>query len=219
MIHRSSAAILAARLSLSAAAPLVAGCGSSGPGVVPNVWDAPAKGDPAASSGLPVERYFPMVDGHIYSYRTMAESGDEGLLVARVARLEAGAGELVFPSGGKRFEYTPEGVRIASGANAGAFVLKMPLSVGHAWRGEHGGQTRIDATDVALQLPAGDFQGCLRTVEERGGDVTARYVTVFCPDVGVVFLEATAGMSFERAELESYAPPVDLGPDGVRRIE
>jgi hypothetical protein len=215
MTLRSAAALVAALL-----APHAAGCGPSSPDAAsPNVWDAPSKGDAAASSGLPVERYFPMVDGHIYSYRTMGESGDEGLLVARVVRHDAGSGELTFPSGGKRFEYTAEGVRIASGANAGAFVLKTPLSVGQSWRGEHGGQTRIDATDVAIQLPAGDFQGCLRTVEERGGDVTARYVTVFCPDVGVVSLEATAGMSFERAELMSYAAPVDLGPEGVRRIE
>jgi hypothetical protein len=38
---------------------------------------------------------------------------------------------------------------------------------------------------------------------------------VFCPDVGVVALEVVSGMSLERAELKSYAPPVNIGPSGV----
>lgn len=214
--ERSSARILVTSIALASAA----GCGAASPSAPPqDVWTAPPVGHPDASSGLDIERFFPLVDGHIYNYTTMGESGDTGMLIARVSRTSESSGELRFPSGAKRFEYTPEGVRIASGSGAGAFVLKTPLSAGTAWRGEHGGQARIDAVDVSIQLPAGDFTGCLRTVEERGGDLPARYTTVFCPDVGVVSLEATAGMSFERAELKSYAAPVDLGPDGVRRVE
>lgn len=218
MIRAGSSAL--ALPSVIWAALAVAGCSSSPPAPAgPNVWQAPADGAAGASSGLPVERYFPMVDGWIYSYVTMGETGDAGMLMARVARLDASVGELRFPSGTKRFEYTAEGVRISSGANAGSFVLKTPIAVGQTWRGEHGGEVRIDAIDVALELPAGAYRDCLRTVEQRGGDVPARYVTVFCPDVGVVSLEASAGLSFEKAELKSYAAPIDLGPDGVKRVE
>jgi hypothetical protein len=39
--------------------------------------------------------------------------------------------------------------------------------------------------------------------------------TTFCPDVGIVLLEAASGAAIERAELKSYGPPVEIGPDGL----
>jgi hypothetical protein len=178
--------------------------------------DAPYVPREAFSSGSAVERYFPLVDGYIYSYATMSESGDMGVLNATAARSSPLAGELRSSASARRFEYTPEGV--VSAAN-GAFILKTPLTPGSTWRGEHGGVTRIDATDLAITVLAGSFAGCVRTVEERGGDRPARYITVFCPDVGVIALEVTSGMTLERAELKSYAPPVRIGPDGLVRTQ
>jgi hypothetical protein len=97
----------------------------------------------------------------------------------------------------------------------GSYVLKMPLEVGNSWRGEHGGTTRVAEVGVSVNVPAGHFDGCVLTVEERFGDRPARYATTFCPDVGIVALEASSGAEAERAELKSYAPPVYIGPDGI----
>ncbi|WP_437316433.1 hypothetical protein [Sorangium sp. So ce385] len=190
------------------------GCGGAPAPARPAAWNAAPDGQQGASSGTQAERYFPLVDGHIYHYATMSEGGEQGLLVARVHRADERRGELRFPSGVKRFAFTPEGV-IRS--DTGVFVLKEPIAPGTTWTGEHGGRARIAAVDAAIEVPAGRFTGCVQTVEERLGDRPARFVSTFCPDVGVVAIEAASGASYERAELKSYAPPVDVGPDGLRR--
>lgn len=201
---------------LAALAVALLGCGGApAPGAAGTTsWNAAPDGQTGASSGTPAERYFPLVDGHVYHYVTRSDGGGEGLLVARVHRADERRGELRFPSGVKRFEFTREGV---VRSDTGVFVLKQPIAPGTAWAGEHGGRARITAVDAAVEVPAGRFTGCVQTVEERLGDRPARYVSTFCPDVGVVAIEAVSGASHETAELKSYAPPLDLGPDGVRR--
>ncbi|WP_437779252.1 hypothetical protein [Sorangium sp. So ce1097] len=201
---------------LAALALALLGCGGApAPGAAgPTSWSAAPDGQTGASSGTQAERYFPLVDGHVYHYVTRSDGGGEGLLVARVHRADERRGELRFPSGVKRFEFTSEGV---VRSDTGVFVLKQPIAPGTAWAGEHGGRATITAVDAAVAVPAGQFTGCVQTVEERLGDRPARYVSTFCPDVGVVAIEAVSGASHEKAELKSYAPPFDMGPDGVRR--
>lgn len=206
----------AVRLAASALLFGPIGCGgasATAPAPHEAALTAPASGV-AASSGTAVERFFPLVDGRLYEYRTMSELGEEGLLVARVHRTDATHGELRYPSGTKRFEYTPEGVKNGEGA----FVLKAPLEVGASFRGEHGGTTRIVSTSASATTRAGTFSGCVQTTEERLGDRPVRYTTTFCPDVGIVALEAAGPTTVERAELRSYGAPTSIGPDGLQRI-
>lgn len=197
------------------AAPPHAGLGPGAAAPPPGAsWSAPPPGAPGASSGSPIERFFPLVDGHVYQYATTNDAGERGVIVARVRRESAGVGELRLPSGSKRFAYTPEGVILEG---RGAFVLREPLAVGASWPGEHGGLTRVVAAAVSAEVPAGRFAGCVQTLEERLGDRPLRYLSTFCPDVGLVALEASGGASYERAELRSYGPPVQIGPDGLTR--
>ena len=207
----------AAALALSALA-LAMGCGPASEGARASApaWTAPPAGVQGASSGTRAERYFPLVDGHVYAYATSNEAGEQGILVARVHRSGDREGELRFPSGVKRFEYAAEGVVLAG---KGAFVLKEPIAVGTSWVGEHGGQARILGVEATIEVPAGRFTGCVQTIEVRGGDRPARYVSTFCPDVGVVSLEAESSTSYERADLKSYGPPMQVGPDGLQRID
>lgn len=206
------------RAIIAALALALLGCGSSEPpppahaGSTYEPGGSPASPTSATSSGTSLERYFPLVNGYIYSYATMTETGEPGVLTLTAQRSSPMFGELRVASRLRRFAYTPEGV---VNADIGAFLLKAPLAPGNSWRGEHGGLTRVDAADLVVAVPAGTFRGCVRTVEERRGDVPIRYTTVFCPDIGVVALEVVSGMSLERAELKSYAPPVQIGPDGV----
>ncbi|AUX27145.1 hypothetical protein SOCEGT47_077250 [Sorangium cellulosum] len=200
---------------LAALALALLGCGGADRAAPPPAWNAAPDGQRGASSGTQAERYFPLVDGYIYHYATTNEVGEQGLLVARVHRAGERHGELRFPSGVRRFEFTAGGV---VRSDTGAFVLKEPIAPGTTWIGEHGGRARIAAVGVAIEVPAGRFSGCVQTVEERLGDRPARFVSTFCPDVGVVAIEATGATSHEKAELRSYAPPVDVGPDGVRRL-
>lgn len=204
------------RFALAAALPLaLAACGGAAPAAAPkaSTFTAPASGV-TATSGTELERFFPLVDGRLYEYRTEGDSGERGLLVARVHRTDAAHGELQYPTGTKRFELASDGVR----ATSGAYVLKAPLEVGATWRGEHGGDVRVVSTSASVQTPAGSFSGCVQTVEERLGDSPVRYTTTFCPDVGIVELQAASGETVERAELRSYGAPTTIGPDGLDRV-
>jgi hypothetical protein len=210
----------ACRPALALALALVGGgCGGADDAATTpaNRWTNPADGSAAASSGTDLERYFPLVDGNIYHYVTEGDAG-EGLLVARAARTDARRGELRFPSGAKRFEYASDGVKVMGGAGS-AYVLKAPLTAGATWVGEHGGTTTVLSADAVIETRAGRFTGCVQTLEEKKGDTPAKYATTFCPGTGIVVLEVASGAGLERAELKSYGPPVDLGPDGLTRTQ
>jgi hypothetical protein len=170
------------------------------------------------ASGTPLERLFPLVDQAVYQYVLETDDGQD-VLLGRVARTGANRGTLHLPGGTKLFEYAPEGVKLVSAEWGPVYVLKQPLSLGQSWRGEHGGTVEVIAVDAAVDVPAGHYEGCVQTLETRGGDRPLRVATTFCPDTGIVLLEAAAGAALERAALKSYGPPVAIGPDGVRRIQ
>lgn len=187
-------------------------------------WTA-GRGDATARSGLPAETWFPLVDGTIFQYRTTSEGGaseadgpQAGILPARVFRSSARVGELRMPSGTRRFEYRDDGLATLTRDGVWAMVFRLPAEVGPTWRGEHGGTARWEAVDLAVEVPAGRFTGCARVREERGGDRPAVFATTFCPGTGVVVLEAAGGGAAERAELVYAGPPLDLGPDGTKRL-
>ena len=208
-------------LPISALCLLLSGCSATTDGATaatPSPWLAPNGGPPNAASGSSVERFFPLVDGMIYTYTTVNETGEEGLLVARVHRSDAHHGELRFPAGAKAFELAPDGVLLGARGGEPSYVLKLPLAVGTSWRGEHGGQSRILSTAASIDAPAGHYEGCVQTLEERLGDRPTRYATTFCPEVGVVQVEVSTGANYERAALKSYAPPVRMREDGTDRL-
>jgi hypothetical protein len=170
----------------------------------------------APRSAVPIERLFPILDGHVYSYAMSGDPGESGepagsVLIARVSRTGPSTGELRWGASSKRFEYRPDGV---ADTRSGAYILKSPLAIGASWRGDRG-LIRVTSIDASPVVPAGRFASCVETVEERRGDSPIQITTIFCPDVGVVVLQASSGMGVDRAELRSYAPPVDLGPDGL----
>jgi hypothetical protein len=185
-------------LAILSAAVTAAACGGSEP-------SAPAarRAEAAAPSGA--ERYFPLEEGRLYHYVT-SEGGEPGMLVAKVRRTDAAHGELRLSDATKRFSITPDGVAYVDGA----FLLKAPLELGSSWPGEHGGRTKIVATDASVDVAAGHFGSCLTTVEEGGRPEGSRYATTYCPGVGMVLLVVTAGGREARAELKSYGMPVKI---------
>ncbi len=208
------------RLLAPALGLLLAACGASGgsESVASSPWLVPATGQTNAVSGTKVERFFPLVDGMVYTYVPLHEVGDAGMLIARVHRTDPNHGELRFPTGAKQFELAPDGVMVHGRAGESSYVLKIPLQVGTSWRGEHGGQSRILKSDAIIETPAGHYENCVQTLEERLGDRPTRYSTTFCPTVGVVQIEVATGANYERAALKSYAPPLRMREDGTERL-
>jgi hypothetical protein len=172
---------------------------------------------PVGPSDAALERFFPLVDGMIYQYETENDQGERGVLVARVARPEPTRGELRLSNTVKRFRFASDGVLLESAAGP-VYLLKEPVTVGASFRGEHGGMTRIASTSATASVPAGHFDGCLQTIEERAGDRPVRYTSTYCAGTGLVLLEVASSGSFERASLRSYAAPVQMKPDGLERF-
>ena len=183
---------------------LLTACASASTGSDP----APAT-PPVATTAA--ERFFPLEEGKIYSYATH-DNEDIGMLVARVHRSDATHGELRLSNATQRFAVLPDGITFVGGA----YVLKAPLDAGASWPGVHGGTTTITSTDVALQVPAGSYAGCLETVEERGRVPGARYETTYCPGIGMALLVVTAPVGNARAELKSYGAPIKIEGSGLR---
>jgi len=194
-----------------ASALVLCACGPATPEPRPS-FASPGEGFVGASSGTQFERYFPLVHGNLWHYETTSDDGERGMLLVRARRTSAFEGALVTPTGSRRVSFTSEGIALL---DRSAYVLRGPLVVGTSWTGEHGGRARIEAVGLRVTVPAGSFDGCIVTVEDRGGDVPMRYTTTFCPDVGITALDVEARMAHERAELRSYGPPVNLGPEGT----
>ena len=196
--------------------PALLAVASCGPVPPTSLASGSSEGIVGASSGVPIERYFPIVHDHRWVYDATNDDGVHDTLIVRARRVSASGGELVTPRGTRRIVYTPEGVGLVDRA---AFVLKEPLRVGTTWRGGHGGVSRIERVGATITSFSGRFVDCVVTIGERGGDVRVTYTTTFCPDVGIVILEVDTGLQHERAELRSYGPPVFIGSPGTTMIE
>lgn len=159
------------------------------------------------ASGTSVERFFPLEEGRLYNYETR-ENGDNGMLVARVHRVDAMHGELHVGGTSKRFVYSREGVAY----DGGATILPNTIAEGATWAGEHGGTAKIARVDATVTVPAGTFAGCVETVEEGGRLPGAVYKTTYCPGTGMVLLDVQAPGAEARAALKSYGAPVDVQP-------
>lgn len=176
---------------------------------------APPDGVSGVTSNTSVERYFPLIDGTIYNYRTTAEDGDPGMLILRVRRVDETHGELLYKNGTrKRFAYSPEGVRIEPSGN---FVLAAPVQQGVKFRGQNGCPARIEDVGVVMDVKAGSYRDCVRVVEQCSGDRRVRFSSTLCPDIGVVIMDAESGTHYDHAELVSAGPPIDLS-DGTTVI-
>ena len=177
--------------------PILAGCGSA-PSVAEEVRSTPK------SSGSLAERYFPIVDGNIYSFATKDAALGDGLLTMKAHRTDALHGELIVGAAVKSFVYSPNAVSYESGAT----VLTAPFEKGTSWEGEHGCPCTIAETGMKVELLERTASDCLETSEVcRAG---ATYRTTFCPNIGITRLVVERGKDRAVVHLRSYGPPVNL---------
>jgi hypothetical protein len=160
-----------------------------------------SRGAPARS---PVEIYFPLNDGTIYTYQ---QAGNAFMI--RVKRTGPGTAQLVTGASVKMLSVTPTAVR----RDPVGTLLQAPFEIGASWQGDHG-SVRVLDTHAQVTVPAGAFRDCLHTLEEVGGDAHGRIETWFCPDVGItkmIVQEWQGAQSVTQlTELRSFGLPVDL---------
>jgi hypothetical protein len=204
---------------LLASACLVAWVGGCHPTATPSATPAstPTQAPVAAgSSASPAEAYFPLQHGYIYRYQVIDTGASLSKAIVRSMRRSKTEGSLLVPGGRNAFRYTADGVLQQPQGSKAHYVLKAPFRVGAHWLGKRRSRIEIEATALAVRVPAGSYVDCIRTKETRGGDHPILIRTVFCRNVGMVSIEATAGGRQEQMRLESYDAPVNLGPDGVK---
>ena len=181
----------------------------------PPAAQAPA---PAADTDAKpeLERYLPLEDGTVFSYDTQSEQRNaHGLLIVQVSRPRTGRVDLRMGSRTERLQFVPDGIAYVEGG----YLLKVPLAKGSTWRSRTG-MVRIESTDETASVPAGKFEGCLRTVEEVKDAGLARTVSsLYCPHVGLVMVDVNGmtpeGHDRETAVLRSFGPRVDVTSQSV----
>lgn len=178
--------------------------------------NAPSAAKPAASSGSPVESYFPLEHGKMYTYATR-DGAETGTISMRVERGDATHGKLVVVGtrSAKRFVYEKDGVAY----EGGAYILKAPIEVGTSWPGEHGGTAKIAKTDLPMKVGDKSYGSCIQTVEDGSRPPGSRYTTTYCPGVGMVLFEVVTNEGDARGELKSYGAPIEMKPGTTVQIE
>lgn len=188
-----------------ALALLAVACGSPAP-AAPSAKPVPAPDE--------VSRYLPLEDDTVLAFETRVEStGEKGVLMLQVRRPYGNIVELGVGGRVQRLEVMPHAIRNLDGG----FLLKAPLRTGATWQGM-AGTVRVTSDDKSVDVPAGHFDHCVETVEEKqaqGG--VKRITTDFCPDVGIVVLDVEASVGDEHAKetahLRSRGKRVDLDRD------
>ncbi|HEX4338527.1 MAG TPA: hypothetical protein VH062_21630 [Polyangiaceae bacterium] len=163
-----------------------------------------------------IERYLPLENGTVFSYDTQSEqSSAHGLLIVQVSRPRTGRVDLRMGSRTERLQFVPDGIAYVEGG----YLLKTPVAKGTTWRGRTG-TVHIESTEETATVPAGKFDGCVRTVEEAKDSGLSRTISqVYCPHVGLVMVDVEGmtaeGHNRETAVLRSFGPRVDLTTEPV----
>jgi hypothetical protein len=172
----------------------------------------PAKhASPSAHTARPIERFFPLQDGHVYTYDIVSPPGaPREQFIVRIRRRSADRAEMLTGGAVRQIVLEEDGIR----REDAGYVLRVPLRVGATWQGDNGGTATVEATDVEAQVPAGSFKGCVRVVERLTTAERKVITTVLCEGVGIVTMQVQASSGSEQAvqrvELRFYGPPVDL---------
>jgi hypothetical protein len=158
---------------------------------------------PPSATGI--EHYFPLSDGFTYTYETVTDDGAKDMSMVQVRRTDPRHAELRTGSGIRRLEVTSDAIR----REGSGYVLRAPLNEGARWEGDNGGTTVVREANVKQVVPAGTFEGCVRTEEEVLLE-RARITVVYCPGVGIVRMDVEQDGASKRFELRSYGSPAAL---------
>jgi hypothetical protein len=157
---------------------------------------------------LSIDRLLPLQQNTVFSYETFSqETNEHGIAVYEVTRPRATLAELRLAGQiKKRYYVGPDGLK----SPTGGYLLKAPIADGAEWQGEDG-KVKVVSVNEHCQVPAGNFNGCVRTVEETSNATSSRKVTsVYCPGVGMTWFQLEGQVNgepvLERLSLKSFGP-------------
>lgn len=162
---------------------------------------------PAHPTQSEAERFLPLLNDTVFSYAAwLPESTEPEQLILQVERPSPSHANLRSGNSVKRLELVADGVRLITGG----YLLRAPLVAGADWAGP-AGRVRISAIDQDVRVAAGQFAGCLTTLESDAHGAAPRAIeTTYCPGVGIVKFSVDDGERQERFELKSFGQRVDV---------
>ncbi|MBW2460355.1 MAG: hypothetical protein JRH11_01830 [Deltaproteobacteria bacterium] len=133
------------------------------------------------------DHLYPLGIDYVWSYQV--DNGIEDVL--GVARVIAVIGPRIEISalGGEPFVYERREGGIYRPASS-TWLLKAPITVGAEWEAPSGRTARVTSVSARIEVPAGEFEDCVR-IEEDGGDDQKTVKTVYCPGIGPVYVETS----------------------------
>ncbi len=173
---------------------------------------AAVEGRGGAEEARDPHRLYPLEEGHVWAFQVEDGEGMRALAQSRVVAFDGRVARVSQNGGAElRYELRPEGIYRP---DDGVWLLRAPLREGAHWPSMSGRTAHVLSVGERVEVPAGRFEGCVR-IEERGGGDGRRIVTVYCPDVGPVWLETSvdlpaAGRSVRiEARLLGHSAPSD----------
>ena len=161
------------------------------------------------------DRFLPLENNAVYRYDISSSDKQTGMMTIQIRHRGSDAVEFWFGGRLEHVRVDKSGIRFLDGG----YLLKAPLSKDGTWQGRLG-IVRVTDVDVAVAVPAGHFEGCIRTVERGSGlSASTTMTSVFCPHVGLAMLEAVSGRKLhEVAVLREFGPRADpfVGDTGVK---
>jgi hypothetical protein len=158
----------------------------------------PANVRPDDAERLAPATLYPLALGHVWSYDIDTQTGSHTLSVTRVVNVIGDRVE-VSSNGGDPIVYERRAEGLYRSATE-TWLLHAPIRDGSEWPAPNGATARVTDADETIEVNAGRFEGCVR-VEETGSENDRTVITVYCPEVGPVYVESSM-------ELTTSAVPV-----------
>jgi hypothetical protein len=129
-----------------------------------------------------MERWFSLRDATRLTYQVSTEGAERTIYTVQVQRTAPAVVEITTGEVKTALEFGPDKVTTRDGR----VLLAEPLRLGASWDEGKGWRARVDAVDLAVTVPAGSFDGCVRIVSESGVPRPGRVTTTYCPGGGRV---------------------------------
>lgn len=191
------------KATLVALTVVLTACEPAGPGA-----RTPSSSGPVIDGG--VARYLPARGDVVLAYKTLeVDTGASGVAMMRVVPQGTDHAQI---TGGKTptaVVYEAKGIRRVP---EDTYLLVWPPDEGRTWPMGALATARIRTASAKVTVAAGTFERCIEVVEERKSPTaSAVIVTTFCPDVGIVLIDADGGETgHERLELTSAQKAVSI---------
>jgi len=139
---------------------------------------------PTEADRVDPRHLYPLGDGYVWTYDVDTGTGLNTLAISRVVAHRGNRFEVSNGSDPIPYEVRPEGIfRV----DKQTWLLRRPIRVGESWESALGGRAEVTNIHATAETVEGTFRDCVE-IRETGENRQVR--SIFCMDIGLVFLES-----------------------------